>query len=58
MLNNSADIFDWADTIPGSYLSQIKSKAKSRFSLVDLGGSTYYIFLNTTEAAVQQPGRA
>jgi len=49
VLNNSADFFDWADTIPGSLLSQIQSQAASRFKLVDLGGSTYYIFLNTTE---------
>ncbi|MGC9220976.1 MAG: ABC transporter substrate-binding protein [Solirubrobacteraceae bacterium] len=46
VLNNSADIFDWADTIPGSYLSKINSTAKSRFHLVDMGGTTYYIFLN------------
>jgi peptide/nickel transport system substrate-binding protein len=47
VLNNSADVFDWADTIPGSLAPQIKSQASSRFSQVDLGGSTYYIFLNT-----------
>ena len=50
VLNNSADIFDWADTIPGSYLAKINSQAKSRFSLVNMGGSTYYIFLNATKA--------
>jgi|SRR5579863_4579246 len=49
VLNNSADIFDFADTIPGSYLAQIKSKASSRYSLVDLGGTTYYIFLNSSK---------
>jgi peptide/nickel transport system substrate-binding protein len=47
VLNNSADFMDWADTIPGSLLSQIKSQASDRFKLVDLGGSTYYIFLNS-----------
>lgn len=47
VLNNSADVFDWADTIPGSLLNQIKSQASDRFKLVDLGGSTYYIFLNS-----------
>jgi peptide/nickel transport system substrate-binding protein len=47
VLNNSADFFDWADTIPGSLLPQIKSQASDRFKLVDLGGSTYYIFLNS-----------
>jgi peptide/nickel transport system substrate-binding protein len=49
VLNNSADFFDWADTIPGSLLSQIHSQAPSRFKMVDLGGSTYYIFLNSQE---------
>ncbi len=47
VLNNSADFFDWADTIPGSLLPQIKAQASDRFRLVDLGGSTYYIFLNS-----------
>jgi peptide/nickel transport system substrate-binding protein len=47
VMNNSADFFDWADTIPGSLLSQIRSQASSRFKFVNLGGSTYYIFLNS-----------
>jgi peptide/nickel transport system substrate-binding protein len=47
VLNNSADVFDWADTIPGSLVSQIKSQGSGRFQQVDLGGSTYYIFMNT-----------
>jgi peptide/nickel transport system substrate-binding protein len=47
VLNNSADVFDWADTIPGSLVTQIKSQAANRFQQVDLGGSTYYIFLNS-----------
>jgi len=46
VLNGSADVFDWADTIPGSLLPQIQSKAQGRYKLVDLGGSTYYIFFN------------
>jgi peptide/nickel transport system substrate-binding protein len=50
VLNNSADIFDWADTVPGSLLPQIKSQAADRFQLKDLGGSTYYIFMNSKEA--------
>jgi peptide/nickel transport system substrate-binding protein len=49
VLNNSVDVFDWADTIPGSLLGQIQSKAAGRYKQVNLGGSTYYIFLNTTE---------
>ena len=31
VLNNTADVFDWADTIPGSLLPQIKSQAADRF---------------------------
>jgi peptide/nickel transport system substrate-binding protein len=46
VLNNSADLFDWADTVPGPLLPQIKAKGQSRFQQVNLGGSTYYIFLN------------
>jgi peptide/nickel transport system substrate-binding protein len=50
VLNNTADVFDWADTIPGSLLPQIQSKGQGRFANVNLGGSTYYIFFN-----VQKP---
>ena len=49
VLNNTADVFDWADTIPGSLLPQIQAKAAGRFNFVNLGGSTYYIFFNTTK---------
>jgi peptide/nickel transport system substrate-binding protein len=49
VLNNSADIFDWADTVPGSLLPQIQAKASSRYKLENLGGSTYYFFLNSQE---------
>jgi peptide/nickel transport system substrate-binding protein len=49
VLNNTADVFDWADTIPGSLLPQIKSKGTGRFANVNLGGSTYYVFLNVTK---------
>jgi peptide/nickel transport system substrate-binding protein len=49
VLNNSADIFDWADSVPGSLLPQIQAKAGSRYKLVNLGGSTYYFFLNSQE---------
>ena len=49
VLDNSADIFDWADTIPGSLLPQIHAKASSRYKLVNLGGSTYYFFMNSQE---------
>ena len=47
VLNNTADVFDWADTIAGSLLPQIHAKATGRFSNINLGGSTYYVFLNS-----------
>ena len=46
VLQNSADVFDWADTVPGSLLPQISSQASSRFSKKVMN-STYYIFLNS-----------
>jgi peptide/nickel transport system substrate-binding protein len=46
VLNNSADVFDWADTIPGSLLGQIQSQASDRYSKKVMN-STYYVFLNT-----------
>jgi peptide/nickel transport system substrate-binding protein len=49
VLNNSTDVFDWADTIPGSLLPQIHAKAQGRFSNINLGGSTYFIFMNVTQ---------
>jgi peptide/nickel transport system substrate-binding protein len=46
VLQNTADVFDWADTIPGSLLPQIKSQAADRYSKKVMN-STYYVFLNT-----------
>jgi peptide/nickel transport system substrate-binding protein len=46
VLNNSADVFDPADEIPGSLLPQIESKAKGRFAEVTTA-QNYYFFLNT-----------
>ena len=46
VLQNTADVFDWADTIPGSLLPQINAQAKDRYSKKVMN-STYYIFLNT-----------
>ncbi len=46
VLQNQADVFDWADTVPGSLLPQIQSQASSRFSKKVMN-STYYIFLNS-----------
>jgi peptide/nickel transport system substrate-binding protein len=48
VLNNTADVFDWADTVPGSLLPQIHAKGSGRFQNINLGGSTYYVFMNVT----------
>ena len=45
VLNNSADVFDWADTIPGSLIPQIQSQASDRY-VKKVMNSTYYIFMN------------
>jgi peptide/nickel transport system substrate-binding protein len=46
VLQNTADVFDWADTIPGSLLPQIQSQASDRYSKKVMN-STYYVFMNT-----------
>jgi peptide/nickel transport system substrate-binding protein len=46
VLNNTADVFDWADTIPGSLLPQIQSQASDRYQKKVMN-SMYYVFLNT-----------
>ncbi|TMK97085.1 MAG: hypothetical protein E6G34_13255 [Actinobacteria bacterium] len=46
VLGNSADVFDFADTIPPSILSQVPSRASGRYEKV-IKNSTYYFFLNT-----------
>jgi peptide/nickel transport system substrate-binding protein len=46
VLNNAADVFDWADVIPGSLLPQVQSQAAGRYGK-KLENSTYYFFLNT-----------
>ena len=46
VVQNSADVFDWADTIPGSLLPQIQSQASGRYSKKVMN-STYYVFMNT-----------
>lgn len=43
--NNSADEFDFADTIPPSVLQQVQSQDASRYAKI-LQPSTYYFFLN------------
>ena len=59
VLNDTADVFDWADTIPGSLLPQIHAKGAGRFANVNLGGSTYYIFMNrpTSRSTTSSCGR-
>jgi len=46
VLNNTADIFDWADQLPPSLAPQIQSQAAGRFAKMPTV-STYYFFLNT-----------
>jgi peptide/nickel transport system substrate-binding protein len=46
VLNNSADIYDFADTVPPSVLSQIQSQASDRYGK-EVQASTYYFFLNS-----------
>jgi peptide/nickel transport system substrate-binding protein len=48
VLNNSADVFDWGDTIPPSLVTQVASQAADRFKKVPTG-KTFYFFLNVTE---------
>jgi len=45
VLNNTNDVFDWADTIPPSLLPQILAKASDRYKKLQLN-STYYFFMN------------
>jgi peptide/nickel transport system substrate-binding protein len=47
VLNNSADIFDWGDTIPPALIQQV-SQQTARYKAVQTG-KTFYFFLNTTE---------
>jgi len=49
VLNNSTDVFDYNDTVPGSLLPQIRAKAADRFKLAPLGISTWYVFMNVKE---------
>jgi peptide/nickel transport system substrate-binding protein len=48
VLNNSADVFDWGDTIPPSLVAQVASQASDRFKKVATG-KTFYFFLNVTQ---------
>jgi peptide/nickel transport system substrate-binding protein len=46
VLNNSADVFDWADTLPASLLASIQSQASERYAK-EPTVSVFYFFLNT-----------
>jgi peptide/nickel transport system substrate-binding protein len=48
VLNNSADVFDWGDTIPPALLQQVQSQASDRFKTIQTN-KTFYWFLNVTE---------
>jgi peptide/nickel transport system substrate-binding protein len=48
VLDNQADNFDAADTVPAALLSQINSRAGNRFSLEPVE-TTYYFFLNQSK---------
>jgi len=48
VLNGSADIFDWGDDIPGSLLPRVEKSGT--YKKVNLGGSVYYVFLNSQTA--------
>ncbi|HXC23509.1 MAG TPA: ABC transporter substrate-binding protein [Solirubrobacteraceae bacterium] len=49
VLNNSADVFDYNDTIPPTLISQIESQASDRFAKEPTVAGLYF-FLNTKEA--------
>ena len=49
VLNNTADIFDWADAVPARLLATIRAQAPHRFEVRDLGNETDYFFLNSQE---------
>jgi peptide/nickel transport system substrate-binding protein len=46
VLNNTADVFDWADQIPPSLVQQVKQRASDRYKQQNTI-STFYFFLNT-----------
>ncbi len=49
VLDNSADVFDYNDTIPPTLISQIESQASDRFAKEPTVSGEYF-FLNTKEA--------
>jgi peptide/nickel transport system substrate-binding protein len=55
VLNNTTDVYDWSDTVPGAVVSRIRREAADRFKNVNLGTSTYYIFLDVRRAPFNNP---
>ena len=54
VLGNSADVFDYNDTIPPTLISQIESQAADRFAKEPTVSGEYF-FLNTKEAPFDNP---
>jgi peptide/nickel transport system substrate-binding protein len=46
VLSGAADVFDWADTVPGTLLAQVHSQAGERYALEPIV-ATEFLFLNT-----------
>jgi hypothetical protein len=47
VLHNTADVFDWADTLPADLQARISEQASDRYSRRPMN-STYFVFLNVT----------
>ncbi len=54
VLDNSADVFDYNDTIPPTLLTQVESQAKERYAKEPTVSGEYF-FLNTKEAPFDNP---
>lgn len=54
VLDNSADVFDYNDTIPPTLLTQVESQAKERYTKEPTVSGEYF-FLNVKEAPFDNP---
>jgi peptide/nickel transport system substrate-binding protein len=54
VLGNTADVFDYNDTIPPTLISQVENQAKGRYSKEPTVSGEYF-FLNTKEAPFNNP---
>jgi peptide/nickel transport system substrate-binding protein len=54
VLGNTADVFDYNDTIPPTLLSQVESRASKRYAKEPTVSGEYF-FLNTKEAPFDNP---